>query len=356
MSKEVANIEVKIICDKCGHQNEPGAQECAKCKGKRFAPQWVVQKRPINRQVSVEVTTSDPQYGSPKQRITLSKWWPGGSTTFHIPTLKQWRSIKRIIDTDLAPFLGWKPKEDYESESDTEIPASIKDIDLPDKDAKYLLKLMPILQKYDIRNKNDLKRLIAGRRVLHYMLLEKVLKEFEKRLRTKANEHEWQMFFKENLLILNPGYLKIIEKANLSLSIQLPDFLLLTLDNYADIYEIKVPETPLLNYDNSHRSFYWSADITKAIAQVENYIDSITKNSYALIVKIKDEYKIELKVVKPRGFIIAGHSRQLREPKKDENFRLLNGALKSTEVLTYDSFLGRFKSFSKTLKEASQHS
>jgi ribosomal protein L40E len=351
MSKKVANIEGKIVCDKCGYLNEPGAQECAKCKGKRFAPQWVIQKRPINRQLSVDVTMTDPKYGPPEKRITLSKWWPGDSATFNIPTLKQWRSIKRIIDTDLAPLLGWTSKEGYEAESDTEIPASIKDIDLPDKDAKSLLKLMPILQKYDIRNINDLKRLIAGRRVFHYMRLEKVLKEFEKRLKTKANEPEWQTFFKENLLILNPGYMKIIERPNVSLAMKFPDFLLINIEGYADLYEIKTPTTPLLAYDRSHKNYYWSSDISKAISQVENYVDSLNKNSPGLIEVLKDQ--IELKFVRPRGYIIAGHSNQLKEPNKNDYFRLLNESLKSTEVLPYDNFLERFKSFSKTLKEGS---
>ena len=189
--------------------------------------------------------------------------------------------------------------------------------------------------------------------MLHYLPLEKVLKDFESRLRTKSTEKDWQTFFLKNLLILNPGYIKVIEKTNISLNIQLPDFLLINIENYVDVYDIKKPETPLLAYDPSHKNFYWSANISKAISQVENYIDSINNNGDSLRTKLKDEHNLELRVVRPRGYIIAGHSKQLKEPnKKNDDFRLLNQSLRNTEVLPYDIFLERFKSFSNALKEA----
>lgn len=353
MSDRVPNIEGKIVCDSCGYPNEPNARECIKCKGKRFAPYWVVAKIPINRQVSVDITTSNPTYGPIQKRITLSKWWPGDNTSFHVPTLRQWRSIKRIIDKEYMPLLGWEAIKGYEPETKLpELPADIQGLDLSDKDIKKLFKLLPILIEYDVKKVIDLKRLIGARKVLHYMRLENVLKEFERRLKTKASEHEWQKFFKKNLLILNPGYMEIIEKPNISLEIKLPDFLLLNIEGYVDIYEVKIPETALLKYDTGRKNFYWSSDIAKSIAQVENYIDSIDKNRDSLILKIKEEYDLDLKVVRPRGYIIAGRSRELKEPSKYDDFRLLNESLKSTEILTFDIFLERFKSFSKTLKEA----
>ena len=66
--------------------------------------------RRINRQVSVEITRSNAQYGDVYKRITLSKWWPGHNTTFHIPNPQQWNRIETIINDELMPLLGWKPK------------------------------------------------------------------------------------------------------------------------------------------------------------------------------------------------------------------------------------------------------
>ncbi len=100
------------ICNRCGKESDKSATKCEHCSSTKFAPEWVSAKRPVNRQVSVEITTSNPEYGDPEKRITLSKWWPGGRSNFHIPSVKQWEAIEQIIDGELGPLLGWKTKEE----------------------------------------------------------------------------------------------------------------------------------------------------------------------------------------------------------------------------------------------------
>ena len=63
---------------------------------------------------------------------------------------------------------------------------------------------------------------------------------------------------------------------------QFPDFLVVTSDGYLDILEIKEPGTQLLREDTSRHNFYWAPEIAKAISQVENYIDHVTKHSDAI--------------------------------------------------------------------------
>src|SRR5438874_1159646 len=101
----------KRICDRCGHLNASAAEECSECGSKRFAPSWVLQQRRINRQFAVQVT--EPSALSEKQdpRLTLNKWWPGGRATFHVPTVQQWERVKKLVDDDLAQFLGWKTRQ-----------------------------------------------------------------------------------------------------------------------------------------------------------------------------------------------------------------------------------------------------
>ena len=53
-------------------------------------------KRPVNRQVSVEITAPNPKYGNSDARLTLSKWWPGGNATFHIPNVGPWTPLTRL--------------------------------------------------------------------------------------------------------------------------------------------------------------------------------------------------------------------------------------------------------------------
>ena len=118
------------------------------------------------------------------------------------------------------------------------------------------------------------------------MHLEKILKEFGRKLRLELHEIDWQRFFKQNLLVLNPGYVTCIEKENIDLRVRLPDFILIDVSGYVDIYEIKTPETALLRFDRSHDNYYWSADVGMAISQVENYIDALATNKEAFRSKI----------------------------------------------------------------------
>lgn len=101
----------KKICNKCGAENPLNARHCSSCKSERFAPAWVEAKRPINRQVSVEITRQNPKFGNADPRITLSKWWPGGRTSYHIPNPAQWEEIEEIVNNQLGPLIGWKTKK-----------------------------------------------------------------------------------------------------------------------------------------------------------------------------------------------------------------------------------------------------
>lgn len=97
------------ICNRCGKENSAAAMSCD-CGSIRFAPEWVIAKRPINRQFGVEVTKTNPKFGAIEKRITLSKWWPGGRSSLHITNVAQWEAICYIIDTELASFVGWESK------------------------------------------------------------------------------------------------------------------------------------------------------------------------------------------------------------------------------------------------------
>lgn len=99
------------ICNRCGHENAQALDACVKCKSKRFAPSWVLAKRPVNRQFGIEITKTNPTYGDVEKRLTLSKWWPGGRATLHIPSIGQWSIVERIINDELGPILGWKTKK-----------------------------------------------------------------------------------------------------------------------------------------------------------------------------------------------------------------------------------------------------
>jgi len=99
------------ICKKCGAANKPNAKTCVTCGSARLAPPWVLARSEVTKQFEVQITRSSEQFGEPRPRITLSKWWPGSagrSPTLHISTPEQWIRVREIVERDFGPSLGWK--------------------------------------------------------------------------------------------------------------------------------------------------------------------------------------------------------------------------------------------------------
>jgi hypothetical protein len=211
--------------------------------------------------------------------------------------------------------------------------------------------ILPFVRRWGLRD-DDVLQLMTGQNVLHYVNLESILGEFERGLDKELSESEWQRFFKKNLVILHPGYIKLIAKSNISLGkAELPDFLMLSVEGYIDVHEIKLPKTKLLNHDDSHNNYYWTGEMSKAIAQIESYLDALSRNKYALEKEIEKQYQLKVTILRPRGYIIAGHSNQFTEPIQSDYFRLLNESLSNTRILPYDTFLQIFSNLSKALQE-----
>jgi hypothetical protein len=201
----------------------------------------------------------------------------------------------------------------------------------------------------------DSKRLAIvskNRKATEIRYLESIIKEYERKLKSPSqNEHKWQEFLRDYILLCNSNYTGILEKKNIALEGKYPDFLMINVYNYLDIYEIKKPNTSLLKYDKSRGNYYWDTEIGKAISQVENYIHYINRNGPSLRDEIKRIKNIDIRVVKPRGFIIAGQRKQLTGEVMEDNFRLLNSSLKNVEIVLYDELLDNLKNFLKRLKK-----
>lgn len=136
------------ICDRCGYENPRNSTECKQpnCTSTRFAPYWVKRLSRVNRQFVVQLTESAPQDGKPSQdRITLYKWWPGGKAFFNINDSAQWNAVRDIIESELAPFLGWKTRE-----------ALVADLKVKSKDERATKTKVRALAKQDPRFVADL--------------------------------------------------------------------------------------------------------------------------------------------------------------------------------------------------------
>lgn len=184
-------------------------------------------------------------------------------------------------------------------------------------------------------------------------LLREIAADLKKRIQADKSELTWQDYLKNNILHIQQGYIVFIAKANIGIiGTKFPDFLLVTHDGYLDILEIKTPFTDLLLKDRSRGNYFWATELSKAISQVENYIDEVSGLRDKVRNEIKDKYGIELRVVRPRGVILAGNTEQFGCDKKIcDDFRLLNQGLKNISVVTYDELLVRMQNYIAVLSE-----
>lgn len=216
---------------------------------------------------------------------------------------------------------------------------------LSNTDIEAIEDFIPKIVGLKIKGADSSKTILNAKNSFELSYLEELLKVLIAKIKKDKAESSWQEFFREKIIILQDGYIKSIDKLNVDLGDnKYPDFILITNDDYLDILEIKTPNTPLLSYDKDHSNFYWSPDLSRAIAQTEKYINIVTQNTDRLRNHIRDKHKIDLNIIKPRGLIIAGSSSQFKDNKEAENdFRLLNNSLKNITVITYDDFVTRLR-------------
>lgn len=185
--------------------------------------------------------------------------------------------------------------------------------------------------------------------------LKELAADLEKALDGSYAEGWWQTYVKKNILIIQQGYIASVDKMNVTIGgTKFPDFALVTHDNYLDILEIKKPNTQLLNFDSSRKNFFWNPEVAKAIIQTENYIESVLRQADAVRNYIRDTHGIELKVLRPRGIILAGDTRKFSSDKERDDFRLLCLSTKNIMFVTYDELLSRLQNYIKVLEEHSK--
>lgn len=182
------------------------------------------------------------------------------------------------------------------------------------------------------------------------IFLDEVIREFEINLAKKTlREEDWQKFLSEKVFRFLANYVTSIEKTNVSISVSYPDFVMVDVYGFVDVFEIKRHDTSLLSLDEDHDNYYWKPDIVKAVSQIENYTDEIIRNSDEYIRAVKRKKRIDIRVVRPRGYIIAGTSKQFKNKKESDDFRKLGCSLKNVNFILYDELLENLKNLRSKL-------
>lgn len=246
------------------------------------------------------------------------------------------------------------------------------DTNLSKLDKDKLISFYPKFLKSTTNNlasKAKLLSLSKSKNQTQVIYIETILKEYATKRKANPAESKWQDFLRDYILLFNLNYTDIIEKVNISVvKDKLPDFMLLDVYNYLDIFEIKKPTTPLMEFDESRNNFYWSEEMTKAIAQTECYIYNVSKNAATIKDDLETYKGLDVRVIKPRGYIIAGETNQLKKDfyktkvkrekfnsltniQAQNGFRLLNESLRNVSVIFYDELISNLKSFLKRIKK-----
>jgi hypothetical protein len=82
---------------------------------------------------------------------------------------------------------------------------------------------------------------------------------------------------------------------------------------------------------------------------VENYLHQVQRHSDALINDIRRNKGIEISIVRPKGYIVAGLRSELSTAKMKDDFRILSEALKNIDIVLYDDLLNNLESFVKKI-------
>jgi hypothetical protein len=92
---------------------------------------------------------------------------------------------------------------------------------------------------------------------------------------------------------------------------------------------------PVMYYDQSHRNYYFSADVSKAIGQVHRYLDVLHDEGAG---GLQDHP--EIVAYHPRGIIVIGRSQGWQSDQR-RALHGLNSRLNGITVMTYDHLLAQ---------------
>ncbi len=222
---------------------------------------------------------------------------------------------------------------------------------LNEDDKNAIRSIFPTLigeMAFTLKSAKKVKIVAEGLKRTQQVYLSKVITDFEKKLKGKTSENNWQTFLRTYILTLLNTYAAVVEKQSVDLDGKYPDFMLIDAYGYLDVYEIKKPQTDVLSFDNSRKNYYWSPEVARAIAQTEKYLSSIEHYRLDLADKLRKQ-NIQAHIVRPRGFIIVGRRSDLKNEDMLHDFRILNDALKNVDLIFYDDLLTNLKALHERL-------
>lgn len=173
----------------------------------------------------------------------------------------------------------------------------------------------------------------AFRNSIRIRSLIKAMDELEAALCTESNEQYYQEWCERNGWIFGSQYVMKDSERSISRNDNVDLLATSVISGFRDVIELKKPSFSVLNYDASHGSYYFSADVSKAIGQCHRYLDVFSEEAAN---GLRDNR--EIITYHPRATIIIGRSNNWNE---DQHRALhgLNSRMNGISILTYDHLL-----------------
>ena len=173
----------------------------------------------------------------------------------------------------------------------------------------------------------------AFRNSMRIKSLIKAMTELKDALDVNDSEQFFQDWCESNGWIFGNQYILKDDERRISRNDNVDFLAASVISGFRDIIEIKKPSFAVLNYDASHDSFYFSAEISKAIGQCHRYLDVFSEDA---VRGLRDNP--EIVAYHPRATIVVGRSNDWDDD-KHRALHGLNSRLSGISVLTYDHLL-----------------
>ncbi|MFF7099996.1 Shedu anti-phage system protein SduA domain-containing protein [Streptomyces nigra] len=160
----------------------------------------------------------------------------------------------------------------------------------------------------------------------------------------EKKEQTYQEWCERHGWVFGNAYTMRDEVRTIALGDSVDGLLAQTANGLRDIFELKRPDMPVISYDNTHKCWFWSRDVSMAIGQCHRYLDALHE---AAARGLRDHP--EVVAYHPRAILIIGRSHDWSEDQV-KALHGLNARLHGISVMTYDQLLAQAEQLLSTLR------
>ncbi len=189
----------------------------------------------------------------------------------------------------------------------------------------------------------------AFRGAIHLKEMQSAVAQLRHHLESgEAEESVYQDWCTRHSWAFGNAYVMHDDVRNISSGDRLDILLPTVISGYRDIVELKRPDVNVLLYDERHRNYYFSSEVSQAIGQCHRYLDVLHEEASN---GLRDHP--EVVAYHPRAIIVIGRSAGWDE----EQLRALHGLhhrLSGITLMTYDQLLAQGERLIEILSSSTQ--